>query len=84
MQATKATKPTTDGNDFQVGNIVQLKSGGPKMTVSALGNPGDVIHTGGLAAKGRVMCQWFAGSKLEQGFFPRESIVLASEVKKAD
>jgi uncharacterized protein YodC (DUF2158 family) len=42
--------------EFRVGDIVQLKSGGPKMTV-AESNPSNV--------KGRLLCQWFAGSKLE-------------------
>ena len=64
---------------FDTGEIVQLKSGGPKMTVAS-------TNTKALAApmaQGRIHCQWFAGSKLEQGFFPPEALVkVQSEPKK--
>ena len=50
---------------LKVGDIVQLKSGGPKMTV----------QSGTEEEEGHVWCQWFAGSKLEQGRFPVESLV---------
>lgn len=43
--------------DFKEGDIVQLKSGGPKMTVKAIDDDGEAL------------CQWFSGSKLQQGFF---------------
>jgi uncharacterized protein YodC (DUF2158 family) len=52
-------------SQFQEGDIVRLKSDGPKMTVkSATGGP-----------NGNVVCQWFAGKKLEQGFFSPETLV---------
>jgi uncharacterized protein YodC (DUF2158 family) len=28
---------------------------------------------------GRVCCQWFAGSKLEQGWFPPKSLVIVDD-----
>ena len=47
---------------FKTGDIVQLKSGGPKMTVEGY----DAIN-------GRlVQCQWFAGSKLSDGYFEED------------
>lgn len=46
---------------FKVGDIVQLKSGGPHMTVAD-------------ADKSQIRCQWFAGKKMEHGYFPSESI----------
>lgn len=49
--------------DFKTGEVVQLKSGGPKMTVSSYAADGE-----------RVYCQWFSGSKLESGSFPVESV----------
>lgn len=54
---------------FKVGDIVQLKSGGPKMTVTE-------IHDTG------VRTAWFAGSKNEQGYFPFDAIMLPQEDKK--
>jgi len=54
---------------FKIGDIVQLKSGGPKMTVTA------VMDT-------LVHAAWFAGSKKEQGSFPFDSIVLYQEETK--
>lgn len=49
---------------FNVGDIVQLKSGGPEMTVQTV--PASSITT--------YRCQWFAGRKLESGNFPAESL----------
>lgn len=48
---------------FNKGDIVQLKSGGPKMTV-------DEPQT----ETGNVLCTWFAGNKLQQGYFDPETI----------
>lgn len=51
---------------FKTGDIVQLKSGGPKMTVES--------------ARGREYnCQWFAGNKLERGYFQHDSLKLVTE-----
>jgi len=47
--------------EFQQGEIVRLKSGGPDMTVQ--GRAGDDF-----------VCQWFAGKKLERGFFAPETL----------
>ncbi|MNG36828.1 hypothetical protein D3C84_1239860 [compost metagenome] len=48
---------------FNVGDIVKLKSGGPDMTVQVVPDKGDTYR-----------CQWFAGKKLEFGFFQFESL----------
>jgi uncharacterized protein YodC (DUF2158 family) len=47
---------------FKVGDIVRLKSGGPEMTVKDTDSAGE------------YECQWFAGKKLESGWFPGESL----------
>ncbi len=48
---------------FKVGDVVILKSGGPKMTVEDV-EAGDTI-----------VCQWFVdGKKLEYGSFPADSL----------
>ncbi len=49
---------------FNQGEIVQLKSGGPKMTVQSIDEKYNSIH-----------CQWFAGSKLNDGHFTEESLI---------
>lgn len=49
---------------FKVGDIVQLKSGGPEMTVQTLPSTHNQYYT----------CQWFAGKKLESGHFKEESL----------
>ncbi|AIX48844.1 hypothetical protein PSNIH1_00500 [Pantoea sp. PSNIH1] len=48
---------------FNSGDIVQLKSGGPEMTVKSY-----AVHHEAF------QCQWFAGKKLEQGYFAEESL----------
>lgn len=42
---------------YKIGDIVQLKSGGPKMTVVQEGSAGS------------VWCSWFAGAKHERASF---------------
>ncbi|WPN59740.1 YodC family protein [Pseudomonas sp. P9_31] len=48
---------------FNVGDIVKLKSGGPDMTVQIVPEKSE-----------NYRCQWFAGKKLEFGFFQFESL----------
>ncbi len=48
--------------EYAVGEVVQLVSGGPEMAVRLQSSDGDVY------------CQWFAGKKLEKGTFPPESL----------
>lgn len=49
---------------FKVGDIVQLRSGGPEMTVRTIPT----------ATNDHYNCQWFAGKKLEHGSFPEDSL----------
>ena len=51
---------------FQSGEIVKLKSGGPNMTVAGNGTRG-------------VACNWFAGAKLEQGYFSDSQLLKVDE-----
>ena len=60
--------------DFKVGDVVQLKSGGPKMTVAE-----KQPH---MASNRGIYCQWFAGSKLESGFFSAEVLTQQKDEKK--
>ena len=51
---------------FTEGDLVVLKSGGPEMTIK-------VIYSD------EILCQWFAGKKLEQGRFAPESLVFSTQ-----
>ena len=53
---------------YQIGDKVKLKSGGPVMTVHQVG------VTYPQQYKGNLRCQWFAGKKLEEGYFPEASL----------
>jgi uncharacterized protein YodC (DUF2158 family) len=55
--------------DFETGNVVQLRSGGPKMTVHGLASDGDVI------------CQWFEGDAVHEESFTREALQKVELVK---
>lgn len=46
---------------FKVGDVVQLKSGGPRMTVSEVDSDG-------------VTCSWFAGTDNKIGHFPADAL----------
>jgi uncharacterized protein YodC (DUF2158 family) len=59
---------------YKVGDLVQLKSGGPKMTVTG-------VPTSGYADP-HYSTSWFAGSKNEHGLFPEEALMLATEDEK--
>lgn len=52
---------------FKKGDTVRLKSGGPKMTVT---NVGESIMSGGIV----VFCVWFDGSKKFDDTFPPETL----------
>ena len=51
-------------NEFNPGDVVVLKSGGPKMTV-------DQIEAG---SRQKVWCDWFEGSKKFTDTFPPTSL----------
>lgn len=51
--------------NFQVGDVVQLNSGGPEMTVSFVGE-NEFPHGGKVPV---VQCTWFEGKKLNKEKF---------------
>jgi uncharacterized protein YodC (DUF2158 family) len=55
---------------FKIGDIVELKSGGPKMTVKGPNTFGE--------RDDEYSCQWFGGKKLEYGVFPADSLKRAT------
>ncbi len=60
-------------DSFKVGDLVVLKSGGPKMTVT---------HTEGGRSGIIITTAWFAGSKNEGGRFPVDALVIAPPDQK--
>jgi uncharacterized protein YodC (DUF2158 family) len=51
-------------NQFNVGDVVQLKSGGPAMTIQSI-------------TEGMAFCIWFDGKKKEQSAFELKTLVAA-------
>jgi uncharacterized protein YodC (DUF2158 family) len=69
---------------YITGDIVQLKSGGPKMTVQRV--IGSNNNNLGLKAtdeyykirgfeEGDLICQWFVGNSLKDGTFSAKSLI---------
>jgi uncharacterized protein YodC (DUF2158 family) len=53
--------------NFNVGDIVRLKSGSPKMTIQKIDEYNfDKFYS--------AICQWFDGDKSKEGTFPLHSI----------
>ena len=70
--------------NYKIGDIVQLKSGGPQMTIQRIigaDNSNFLIKTADELLKtqgfidGDVVCQWFNGNSLEKGTFKADSLV---------
>ena len=60
--------------ELKIGDVVQLKSGGPTMTIKSIDKSGGSIH-----------CQWFAGDKfdkLENDYFSPGSLQLVVKSHK--
>lgn len=55
---------------FKKGDVVKLKSGGPKMTVAETGDFGPVGPSNG------VECTWFEKNKLLSEVFPEEVLMI--------
>ena len=56
---------------FRVGDVVQLKSGGPRMTVTSVDNDAAGVPT--------VWCTWFEGSNEKRGSWPAYAVQAAPD-----
>jgi len=54
--------------NFQPGDVVQLKSGGPKMTVESLDQP-----------KGEAYCSWFEGGKKQGSWIKMPALMKVAQ-----
>ncbi len=70
--------------DFQIGNVVQLKSGGPEMTILrfiggdksnfGLNTADEFVKIKGYK-DGDPVCQWFDSNQVKDGVFNRNSLL---------
>jgi uncharacterized protein YodC (DUF2158 family) len=70
--------------DFEIGNVVKLKSGGPEMTIQRFIGC-DQMNFGLKAADefyklrgfkdGDLICQWFSNNQVKDGAFLKTSVV---------
>lgn len=70
--------------EFKIGDVVELKSGGPEMTVQdILGVTTNKSHTLAYTSaghsKGELICKWFYSSKLETGIFKPETVDISQD-----
>ncbi|MEX1255984.1 MAG: DUF2158 domain-containing protein [Gemmatimonadota bacterium] len=61
---------------YAEGDEVQLKSGGPRMTVASLEAVGDGL--GGFTIE--CMCEWFVGAYRESATYPEDALEAAADV----
>jgi len=54
--------------NFEIGDVVQLRSGGPKMTVRGVISDGDIV------------CQWFETDVVHEESFPNEALKKVEQV----
>ncbi|WP_078008534.1 YodC family protein [Flavobacterium sp. KBS0721] len=59
---------------FAIGDSVELKSGGPTMTVTK--HIGTVPFSGPSQYTGTVECSWFFDHELKKANFPQDSLEL--------
>ena len=62
-------------HDFKAGDVVQLKSGGPKMTIKDI----DVYGMGSSEDHVQANCVWFEGTKQKEGVFELHTLCKASD-----
>jgi uncharacterized protein YodC (DUF2158 family) len=67
--------------EFEIGEVVQLKSGGPDMTVAKINRP---MLSGMDDDRITVRCQWFGGRKLESGVFDVDELVRPGSAEKKE
>jgi uncharacterized protein YodC (DUF2158 family) len=63
--------------DIKKGDVVELKSGSPKMTVKFVDiKEEDATYSGVYCFGGSVYCTWFEASHPKEGYFVPEQLVI--------
>ena len=65
--------------DFKIGDVVWLKSGGPKMTVSMVisDDPKHYVYKAGNGYEnGDVACEWFDGNEKKTAWFKKATVAM--------
>lgn len=57
---------------FKIGDVVMLRSGGPKMTINNLEESASNFY-------GRVHCRWFYGTEAKEEFFHQDALEIWKE-----
>ena len=68
--------------EIMVGDVVELKSGGPKMTVHKIigNNDLDILASAFKGGdKGDVECKWFDNGRIESAYFKPQMLVVSGE-----
>ena len=70
--------------EFNIGDVVQLKSGGPEMTIQDIlgkttSKQMDFAYKTAGHSDGELICKWFSGNKLESGLFKPETLKKLTE-----
>ncbi len=60
--------------EFEIGDVVKLKSGGPAMTIQQIGNWTYLSVDGSNTREDEAKCFWFEGSKRSEGCFNLASL----------
>jgi uncharacterized protein YodC (DUF2158 family) len=64
---TVSTQEPQMAENFKPGDVVQLKSGGPKMTVEQVGQDAVLMNPA-------VWCSWFVGTRLQKEVFSPDAL----------
>ncbi|MCL2039934.1 MAG: YodC family protein [Bacteroidetes bacterium] len=59
---------------INIGDVVKLNSGGPKMTVSYVTCSEDKDENGNICPLNSFICQWFINEELKSGCFTSDSL----------
>lgn len=59
---------------FEKGDVVQLKSGGPRMTVAGPYKEARQVNTEPTPVPGKVWCEWFEGETRQSGSFEVDTL----------
>ena len=61
---------------FEMGDLVCIKSGGPTMTIAEVKHPTPTLDDDGAQ---RYRCEWFAGAKIQAAIFDEEVLEPADD-----